>query len=355
MKAKNTVILFGIFIILLLFVYLFEGPLSERAQKKEKGVIALFPNFDEGKATKIEVKSPSKTLSLERKEEGWLISDTDDFTADPNLVDNALNTVKNFTRENIASNNPEKQEPFEVNQEKGVEVKVSDADQKMLAHFYIGKTGPSFFSTYLRKEESNEVILAQESLKPTFDKTIKNWRDKTILNFLPGTITQLTLKTLTEEIELQKDEEGKWQITKPEKAKAKEEEVDAIETTLASLKAVDFAEDYDLKKYQLDKPQISLTAILEDKEEKQILIGKKDEEKSQHYVKNQAKKTIFLVGKYQIDKMNKTLQDLKEEEKKEEAKKTDEKKEEKIDNQEEEVKAEGEKAESLKEETQDKK
>ena len=163
---------------------------------------------------------------------------------------------------------------------------------------------------------------------------------KFFLNFLPGTITHLTLKTLTEEIELQKDVEGKWQITKPEKANAKEEEVDAIEITLASLKAVDFAEDYDLKKYQLDKPQISITAILEDKEEKKILIGKKDEEKSQYYVKNQAKKTIFLVGKYQIDKMNKTLQDLKEEEKKEEDKKTDEKKE--------------EKAESSKEETQDK-
>ncbi len=340
MKAKTTVILFGIFIILLLFVYLFEGPLSERAQKKGKGVITLFSGFDAAKATKIEVKSPAKELSLERKEEVWLISDTDGFTADSNLVDNALTTVKNFTRENIASNNPKKHEPFQVNQGKGVEVKISDADQQMLAHFYIGKTGPSIFSTYLRKEGSNEVILAQGSLKPTFDKTIKNWRDKTILNFLPGTITHLTLKTLTEEIELQKDVEGKWQITKPEKANAKEEEVDAIEITLASLKAVDFAEDYDLKKYQLDKPQISITAILEDKEEKRILIGKKDEEKSQYYVKNQAKKTIFLVGKYQIDKMNKTLQDLKEEEKKEEDKKTDEKKE--------------EKAESSKEETQDK-
>jgi hypothetical protein len=182
------------------------------------------------------------------------------------------------------------------------------------------------------------VILAEGAVKPTFDKTIKNWRDKTILNFLPGTITQLTLKTSTEEIELQKDEEGKWQITKPEKAKAKEEKVDSIENTLASLKAIDFAEDYDLKKHQLDKPQISITAILEDKEEKIILIGKKHEEKDQYYVKNQAKKTIFLVGKYQIDKMNKTLKDLKEEEKKEEAKKTDETKEEKADSKKEEVK-----------------
>ena len=317
MKIRTTVILFGIFLILLVFVYLFEGPLSEREQKKGKGIIALFPDFEKEQVTKIEVKGPTKKVSLERKEEGWLISDTDGFTADPQLVNSALDTIKNFTRENRVSKNPEKQEIFEVTQGKSIEVKVSNADQKILAHFYIGKTGPDFFSTYLRKEGSDEVLQVG-SIKSTFDKTIENWRDKNILNFPSDTITQLTLKTVKKEITLEKDEKGDWHITKPEKAKAKKDVVTTMVTTLASLRAIDFAEDYDPKKYQLDKPQITITAILGDKEEKLLLIGKKHEEKSQHYVKNQAKKTIFLVGKYQIDKMNKTLDDLKEEEKKEE-------------------------------------
>jgi len=318
MKAKTTVILFGIFIILLVFVYLFEGPLSERERKKAKEVIDLFPDFEKERATKIEVKSSAQEVSLERKEEGWLISDTDGFIADPQLVDSVLDTMKNLTRENIASKNPEKQQLFEVTKGKGIEVKVSDAEQKILAHFYIGKTGPNFFSTYLRKEGSDEVLLTGGYTKSTFDKSIKNWRDKTIFDFPPDTITQLSLKTSKEEVVLEKDEKGDWQITKPERVTTKKEEVVNIGTTLASLKAIDFAEDDNLKKYQLDKPQITITAILEDKVEKRLLIGKKHEEKSQYYVKNQAKKTIFLVGKYQIDKMNKSLEDLKEEEKKEE-------------------------------------
>jgi len=320
MKVRTTVILFGIFVILLVFVYLFEGPLSERARKKEEGVIALFPDFEKESIRKIEVKSSTQEVSLERKEEGWLIGGTDGFTADPQLVNSALDTIKNFKRENIASKNPKKQELFEVTQEKGVEVKAFDAEKKILTHFYIGKTGPDFLSTYLRKEGSNEVLLVG-SIKSSFDKSIKNWRDKTIFDFPAETITQLTLKTPKKEIVLEKDEKEEWQISKPEKVKAKKEEVKNIGTTIASLRAIDFAEDYDLKKYQLDKPQITITAILEDKEEKRLLIGKKHEEKSQYYLKNQAKKTIFLVGKYQIDKMNKTLQDLKEEEKKEEEQK----------------------------------
>ena len=341
MKVRTTVILFGIFIILFVFVYFFEGPLSKRDQRKDKEATTLFPDFKKDKATKIEAKSSTQEVSLEKKEEGWLISNTDGFTADPKLVTTALDAVKKFTRENIASKNPEKQELFEVTKKKGLEVKVSDVDENILAHFYIGKTGPDFFSTYLRKEGSEEVLLEGGYVKSTFDKSVENWRDKTIFDFPAETISQLTLKTPEDEIVLKKDENGDWQITKPEKCKARKEMVVNIGTTLASLKAIGFAEDYNLETYQLDIPQIKITAILGDKEEKQLLIGKKQEEQSQYYVKNQAKKTIFLIGKHQIDKINKSLDDLKKEVKEE--------KEEKDKN------AEGAKTEPHKEEIKDKK
>ena len=317
MKARTTVILFGIFIILLIFVYLFEGPLSERKRTQEKGTPTLFPDFNKDTATKIEVKSTAQEVSLERKEEGWLISGTDAFTADPQLVNSALDTVANFTRENVASKNPEKLELFEAVQGKGVEVKISGADQKMLAHFYIGKSGPDFFSTYFRKEGSDEVLLAAGSIKSSFDRSIKNWRDKTIFSFPAESITQLTLNPSQEEIVLKKDEKGVWQIVSPEQAEANKEVVTDMVATLASLKASDFAANYNLEEHELNPPRVTITAILDDKVEKRLLIGKKDEDKSQYYVKDQSKKTIFLVGKYQYDKLNRTLQVLKEGEKKE--------------------------------------
>lgn len=287
----------------------------------DKEASILFPDFKKDKATKIEAKSSTQEVSLEKKEDGWLIGNTDGFVADPKLVMTALDTVQNFNRENIASKNPENQELFEVTEEKGLDVKVSGADNNILAHFYIGKTGPDFFSTYLRKEGSEEVLLADGYVKSTFDKSVENWRDKTIFDFPAETITQLTLKKAKDEILLKKDDTGDWQITKPETYKAKKEMVTNIGTTLATLRASGFAEDYNLETYQLDEPQITITAILGDKEEKQLLIGKKQEEKSQYYVKNQAKKTIFLVAKYQIDKMNKSVDDLREEVKEEEEEK----------------------------------
>jgi len=316
MKVKTTVILFGVFVILLVFVYLFEGPLSEKRQKKTPDVALLFPDFDKKSATKIEVKSPAKSIVLDNKGDAWLIAETDDFTADPQLVNNALDAIARLMRDTIVSKNPEKQDIFEVTPTKGVEVKVSDAEKNMLAHFYIGKTASDFFSSYLRKEGSEEVLQVT-SVTPTFDKDIKAWRDKTVLTFVPDAATQLLLTTTTGEIVLEKDEEGKWEITKPVRAPAKNEMLTNILRTLSSLKALDFAKDYDITTYALDAPQITVTVILKDQEEKRLLIGKMDEEKSQYYAKNQAKKTIFLIGKFQFDTVNKTVEDLTEEEKKE--------------------------------------
>ena len=67
MKIRTTVILFGIFLILLVFVYLFEGPLSEKEQKKQEGVVYLFPGFQKENAVKISVTGPSQGIILERQ------------------------------------------------------------------------------------------------------------------------------------------------------------------------------------------------------------------------------------------------------------------------------------------------
>jgi len=316
MKTKTTVILFGLFIILLVFVYLFEGPLSEQARKKAQGVPTLFPGFAQDSAAKIAVKSTGKDIVLEKKEDAWQISGTDGFTADPEAVQNALDTVAGFKRENIASKNPEKQDIFEVTPARGLEVKVLDAGDKILAHFYIGKIGADFFSNYVRKEGSDEVLQVA-AVTSTFDKTVEGWRDKTIFKFHADMATRLSLKTAREEIVLEKNEKDEWHITKPEGVQAKPEMVNTMVTTLSSLSALGFAEDYDTAKYEIDNPQLTVTVILKDQIEQKLHIGKKNEEKAQYYAKSEAKKTIFLIGKYQFDTINKTAKDLKEEEKKE--------------------------------------
>lgn len=320
MRIRTTVILFGIFLILLVFVYLFEGPLSEKERKQQEGVVALFPGFQKESAAKISVTSPTKEVILERQESGWKIANTDDFFADPQLVDTALETIAQFKRENIASRNPEKKDIFEVVPGKGLEVVVFDADQKPLAHFIMGKAAPDFFSSYVRKDGSDEV-LQMSATRTIFEKDIKSWRDKTVIAFPPELATQLTLTKPEETVTLEKDETGSWKITKPEQVAAKQEVVKKILATLSSLKALDFAEDYDMTKYQLDNPLLTVTFILKDQVEKRLLIGKMDEEKSQFYAKNQADRTIFLIGKYQFETANSSFADLKADDESREAEK----------------------------------
>lgn len=314
MKPRTTIILFGVFLILLVFVYLVEGPLSEKERTMKERVVALFPDFQKDSAGRISIKDASQEVLLERKDAGWEIANTDGFFADPQLVDAALQAVAFFKQDTIASKNPEKKEIFEVVPGKGMEVIISDAELKPLAHFFMGKPSPDSFSSYLRKDGSDQVLQTTVN-KTVFLKDVKSWRDKTILSFPVELATQLSFTTGEEEITLEKDEKGTWNITQPVKAAAQQEVVKQILTTLSSLKALDFADDYDSSKYQLDDPQLTVTLILKDQVEKRLLIGKKDEENSQYYAKNQAKKTIYLIGKYHFDTANKSLNDLKAEEK----------------------------------------
>ncbi len=312
MKPRTTVILFGVFLILLVFVYLFEGPLSEKERSKNERVLELFPDFQKDSAVSIFVKGPLQEVTLERKDAGWEIANTDGFLADPQLVDAALQTVALFKQDTIASKNPEKKEIFEVVPGKGVEILISAADQKPLAHFFIGKPTPDSFSSYLRKDGSDHVLQTNAS-KTVFLKDVESWRDKTVISFPVDLATQLTLKTGEEEITLELNEKGTWNILQPVKTPAQQEVVKQILTILSSLKALGFADDYDLSEYQLDDPQLTVTIILKDQVEKRLLIGKKNEDKSQYYAKNQANKTIYLIGKYHFDTINKGLKDLKAE------------------------------------------
>ncbi len=173
MKPRTTVILFGVFLILLVFVYLVEGPLSEKERTKKERVVALFPDFQKDSAVMISIKDPSQEVTLERTDAGWEIANTDGFIADPQLVDAALRAVEFFKQDTIASKNPEKKEIFEVVPGKGMEVIISAVDQKPLAHFFMGKPSPDSFSSYLRKDGSDQVLQTTVSKTAIFERCYK--------------------------------------------------------------------------------------------------------------------------------------------------------------------------------------
>ena len=312
MKTKQLLILGAIFVVLVIVVLFFENPFGQSEyEKKVETAMPLFPNFNKEQVVKIEITATGETTTLSKQDDNWVVASMDNYPADGEGVAELLSKVTEFKNTQRVSNNPEKQLEFEVDST-GVEAKLMDASDKVLAHLFVGKTTPGFLSSYVRPADSNDVYVAQGYLQSVFNKDTRTWKDRTIFNFNKGIVTQLNIISPEETVELRLDADGAWQMLKPVVAAAKTTEVDALLTTFSGLDTDDFAEAKDeLAEYGLDTPQSTISAVLNDGTTATLHVGKEEEGKL--YVKRDDKDTVFRLFKSNVDRLMKKSDTLKAE------------------------------------------
>ena len=314
MKTKQLLILGTIFVVLAIIVILFENPFEQSEyEKKVETATPLFPNFNKEQVAKIEITATGETTTLSKQDgDHWVVTSIDNYPADSEGITELLSKVTEFKNTQRVSNNPEKQSEFEVDST-GVEAKLMDANDKVLAHLFVGKTTPGFLSSYVRPADSNDVYVAKGYLQSVFNKGTRTWKDRTIFSFNKGIVTQLNIISPEETVELQLNAEGVWEMIKPVAAAVKTTEVDSLLTTLSELDTDDFAEAKDtLAEYGLDAPQSTISAVLNDGTTATLHIG--NEEEGKLYVKRDDKETVFRLFKSNVDGLMKKSDTLKAEE-----------------------------------------
>jgi hypothetical protein len=332
MKKKSILILLAILVVLVAAVIIIEGPLSKRGKVKAAKESILFPGFGMDQVSSVDIKTVDKEVKLKKEDNIWVVATAGNYPADPKSVEDMLGKVRDLKSTLTASKSADKHSQFEVDAS-GVEVTMLGTGEKALAHFFVGKMGPDYISTYVRKADQDEVLLVGEYLRGVFDKGARGWRDRTIFDFDASQVQTLTLISEEKgEIVIVAQEDGGWQIIKPEVAPAEKEPVDEIVREISKLEADDFAEKKEeasteeptdlLKEYKLDDPQSKVMVDLTDGTARVLLIG--DESGYRRYVKREDKDTIFLVSKSKIDRIFKDLEELKAEPEEQESDTSDE-------------------------------
>jgi hypothetical protein len=313
MKTKQLLVLVGVLVVLGLLVLIFENPFGKSEdQRRVEEAQLLFPFFNKADVAKIEIIAAfgTTTTTLVKQNDQWLVESMDNYPADQKAVADLLDQVAEMKTIQRASSNAEKQAVFQVDSS-GVEAKLTNASGNPLAHLFAGKTTPEIFNSYVRAADSNDVYIVKGYLKATFDKGYRSWRDRTIFAFLKEDVTHLAIRSEEEEIELQIDAAGEWQMLKPFVSAADGTEIETITDLMSSLETDDFAESGEIPEYELSAPKASITATLKDGSTRALLIGK--EENGAHYVKREDTAQIFEVNKAQVDKLIKKSADLKTE------------------------------------------
>ena len=170
MKTKQLLILGAIFVVLALVVLFFENPFEQSEyEKKVETAMPLFPNFNKEQVVKIEITAEGATTTLSKQDDNWVVTSMGNYPADGEGVSELLSKVTEFKNTQRVSDNPEKQSEFEVDST-GVEAKLMDANNSVLAHLFVGKTTSGFLSSYVRSADSNEVYVAQGYLQSVLTK-----------------------------------------------------------------------------------------------------------------------------------------------------------------------------------------
>jgi len=313
MSFKKTIILIIVLCILLGIAY-FLNRSPQKATEKHP----LFPEFDAEKVTAIRLNGQTNKLTLSKMDDQWVALEEDELPADKDQINQVLQTVSELNRDDLISKNPSKQEIFQVDPNAGFEVEITGEEDKILAHFYIGKNGPDFMSTYVRKGDSDEVILYKGfHLKSRFDKPADTWLDKFILLMQEEDIDRIEFKRADSFFSLVKDHEsGTWRLDMPEEAEVKESIVKDLTQTLFNLRASKLQRqkpDLELEEFGLDHPSSTITIIKTDETSRTLLIGKQDEKTDQYFVKVEDLDIIYSVGQFSVEKIDKTLQEVKAE------------------------------------------
>jgi len=187
---RSTWTLLGILVVLGLVTFLVlqrHGEISSSGSMGQKLV-----TYDSSAVDRLDITTSRQTVVLAREGGKWMMKEPLSYPADEAFVNAAIGKGASLELKDLVSSNPQKQNLFQVDST-GTFIRVYERGTEKTA-FWIGKTGPSYTETYVRRNGLNDVYLADGMFGYMFTKQPKDWRDKTIFKADPSTVSSVRFR-----------------------------------------------------------------------------------------------------------------------------------------------------------------
>ncbi|GEM_PF-3325250 len=254
----------------------------------------LFPQFNESSVAIIEIERLTDGVSLTRDGGAWKLTalptaiakaldeksstpanpDHTVYPADTEHVAQLVHLVHALNVSGVVSHRPESQGLLQVSAA-GTQVRLFDTDEHLLAHFYIGKSGPDLLSTYVRRDGDNDIYLTRDEIGGRVPTTIAAWRDKTVWHLDADQIQAIALERRDGGFTLTKNPHNRFALTSPPKPDLEFDpaKIAAWIAQWKDLKAVDVQDRVPASATGLDKPTTTLKITLADGTDHILYIG----------------------------------------------------------------------------------
>jgi hypothetical protein len=241
---------------------------QEQQATEEKA--AKIVHLEKDKIVAIELLSRDKEkIELKKPADTWVLTSPIKTKADASAVASLLHSITDAKPEKVVSEKDVKWEDYELDKP---EFAVALATKDQTAEIRFGAANPAKTSYYVRVDEQPKLLLVQDTLKNSLNKSAFDLRDKTVVGLSPDQVDHIVISAEGKEVELQRDAKDQWTIAKPERIRAKAAIIALNLRTLTNLTAKSIIDDpaKDEDPYGLNNPQE--TILMGGKEREQTLL-----------------------------------------------------------------------------------
>jgi len=295
---RNPLALAGVLLMLILVIVLLVRP-GGSGKTEEAASTSLYPGLDTSRVDQIRIRAGQAEADLFRDGGLWKVASEDSFPADPGGVQRILESVSKLTNDEVVSRVPEKYDLFQVDSAAAVEVVLGAAGEEE-AHFFVGKSGPDFSSSYVRDAGREEVYLQPDPLKGVFDRGSRTWKDKTIFDLSEEEMAELWLVQGEEAVVLENKWEEGWLVAEPEGYRPAEGMAQGMARGLTHLTASDFGSGGEWEAAGFEEPRAEVRITMVDETVHTLWIGGEKEGGGGHYVKRDSDEILYVVPKSRV-------------------------------------------------------
>jgi hypothetical protein len=265
--------------------------------------------LSEGTFDTLEVTKAKVTTVIKKEGDTYKILQPLPYPADKDAAKTAFESLAKMEFGDVVSDKKERHAEFELGDD-GLRLAVKKGD-KLIADLRMGKTTNQM--TMLRVEGKDEVWATSGIFKYQFDKDTTAWRDKSITAFDEKDAAKLQIVSkngskvvLSKPAPRDAGPAPEWTVVE---SSIKVEPFDksvptGVISQLSTWKANDFADNGKPEDTGLADPDLTATVSLHNGKQMTVLVGKKKGD-DDFYVKTADNPQVFLVKKYNLDRVNK--------------------------------------------------
>lgn len=179
-------------------------------------------------------KGGGPAIDLQRQNGKWVITAPESYPADQDTATSLASSLSPVTADSVVDDKPQDLSKYGL-KSPSLTVTVHEKNGKS-AEISFGDNVPAGSLVYASANSDPKVYAVSSSVKSSFDKSVDDLRDKRLLTFDTNKLTRLDLSSGKSNVEFGKNNQGDWEILKPQPYRADSFQVEELVRKLTEAK-----------------------------------------------------------------------------------------------------------------------